>query len=236
MTAAGQFDTDSARSFLFAAVELSGAAYPRDRYAAFTREINKRFPIPAVIPFRTAAGRLTLALVHRQSSRSHPDRNVMGCVSLIREISPANPHRAHLGLLSQLALPERQHWLDRHGRPRNFDGLAGRFGPRGTRHTPHHPAAVCLVQQRKGAGDDDLFIKNQAAGPLADYDRAASDSWYCAVLPNLFLTTFAPHRGTRLPRRGAAGAARLFPLLLVGQIADPARLQTPVFRRPPALA
>ena len=36
------FDTGNARSFLFTAVELKGDGYARGRYAAFTREINKR--------------------------------------------------------------------------------------------------------------------------------------------------------------------------------------------------
>ena len=53
---AGGFDTGNAQSFLFAAVALRGDAYPRSRYAAFTRELNKRFQNPMVVLFRAGAG------------------------------------------------------------------------------------------------------------------------------------------------------------------------------------
>lgn len=44
--AAAAFDSGIAKSFLFAVVELRGASCPRSGYAAFTREINKRLPMP----------------------------------------------------------------------------------------------------------------------------------------------------------------------------------------------
>ena len=47
----------------------------------------------------------------------------MGKVSLIREIAPKNPHRAHLDILAELSLAECARWMDLHSKPRNFDGL-----------------------------------------------------------------------------------------------------------------
>ncbi len=125
---AGGFDTGNAQSFLFAAVALRGDAYPRSRYAAFTRELNKRFQNPMVVLFRagagaSGAGRVTLAFVHRRPNRNDPARDVLGNVALIREIDPANPHRAHRDILAELALPARLEWMDDHGAARNFDGL-----------------------------------------------------------------------------------------------------------------
>ena len=119
------FDVDgSAKSFLFTAVELSGDGYSRGRYAAFTREVNKRFPaIPAVVLFRTSSGRITLAFVHRRKNKRNPGRDVLGSVSLIREIRTDEPHRAHLDILADLSLENRLKWMDSHGKDHNFDGL-----------------------------------------------------------------------------------------------------------------
>ena len=118
------FSAGNASSFLFAAVDLNGDTYPRGRYVSFTREINKRFNrMPAAIVFRTADGRVTLAFVNRRPSKIRDDRQVLGSVSLIREINAANPHRAHLDILAELSLSERLKWMDDHGKAQNFDGL-----------------------------------------------------------------------------------------------------------------
>ena len=120
---ADAFSTGNAQSFLFIAVELRENAYPRGRYVEFTREINKRLAMPAVMLFRTAARRVTLAFVHRRPNKRDPQRDVLGTVSLIREIDAASPHRAHLDILDDLSLPKRLLWMDKHGKSHNFDGL-----------------------------------------------------------------------------------------------------------------
>ena len=118
------FSGGNVRSFLFTVVELDGESYPRGKYTQFTREVNKCFPaIPAVVLFRTATGLLTLAFVHVRPNKRNPDRDVLGRVSLIREINHAKPHRAHLDILAELSLEDRLHWMGRHGNQRNFDGL-----------------------------------------------------------------------------------------------------------------
>ena len=104
-------------------MELEHARYARGRYAAFTREINKRLRQPAVVLFRTAASLLTLAFVHRRPHKRDDNRDVLGSVSLVREIDPDSPHRAHLDVLQDLALAERLTWMETHGKPANFDGL-----------------------------------------------------------------------------------------------------------------
>ena len=119
----GDFDAGNARSFLFAAVELNGASYPRGQYATFTRELNKRFPMPTMVLFKTVTDHLTLSFVHRREHKRDPHRDVLGHVSLIREIDPKNPHRAHLDILQALSLENRLQWMTDHEKPRNFDGL-----------------------------------------------------------------------------------------------------------------
>ena len=121
--AAESFDAGQQQSFLFHAVELKEATYPRGQYARFTREINKRLTQPAVVLFRTADGRLTLSFVHRREHKRDPARDVLGRVSLVREIVPAGPHRAHVDILAALSLAECVEWMGAHGKARNFDGL-----------------------------------------------------------------------------------------------------------------
>ena len=112
------------RSFLFVSAELDEESYNRGHYASFTREINRRFPgIPAVVLFRTTSGKITLAFVHRRANKRDENRDVLGTVSLIREIDPVKTHRAHLDILRELSLVERLKWIDDHRDQRNFDGL-----------------------------------------------------------------------------------------------------------------
>ena len=261
---ASGFDTGNAQSFLFAAVELRGDAYPRGRYAAFTRELNKRFQNPMVVLFRagagaTGAGRVTLAFVHRRPNRNDPTRDALGNVALIREIDPANPHRAHRDILADLALPARLEWMDAHGAPRNFDGLlaawlaaldteelnrrfyrdlfawferardAARFPTDEAVTLDPEEHIIRLITRmlfvwflkEKGLVAGDLFVEHRAAQLLKDYDRAGGDSYYRAVLQNLFFATL----NTAIEQRGFSSAQqsthRVFSRYrYAGQIAD----------------
>ena len=230
------FDTGNARSFLFAAVELNGNSYPRGQYAAFTRELNKHIQLPTVALFRTADNRITLAFVHHRPNKRDATRDVLGSVSLIREIDPASPHRAHLDILSELSLPERLRWMDSHGKTHNFDGLldawldaldteelnrrfyrdlfawferavqSAKFPTGEAKTLPAEEHVIRLITRlmfvwfikEKGLVAEDLFIENRAAQLLKDYDPADGDSYYRAVLQNLFFATL----NTEIDQRG----------------------------------
>ena len=261
--AADGFDTGNARSFLFVAVELSGRDYPRGHYAAFTRELNKRFPAPTVALFRTADHRITLAFIHRRPNRHDPDRDVMGRVSLVREIDPANPHRAHLDLLAQLALPDRLRWIAGHGQPRNFDGLldawldaldtealnrrfyrelfawfqhavdTAQFPADPKRTLPAEEHVIRLITrllfvwfiQEKGLVSGQLFVENRVAALLKDYDRDHGDSYYRAILQNLFFATLNTEIGQRRFSSQTREDHRNFSVYRYrDEIADPDRL------------
>ena len=233
---AADFDTGNARSFLFAAVELNGSSYPRGQYAVFTRELNKHIRLPMVVLFRTADNRITLAFVHRRPNKHDPNRDVLGSVSLIREIDPESPHRAHLDILSELSLPERLRWMDSHGKTHNFDGLldawldaldteelnrrfyrdlfawferavkTAKFPADEAKTLPTEEHVIRLITRlmfvwfikEKGLVAGDLFIENRAAQLLRDYDREGGDSYYRAVLQNLFFATL----NTEIDQRG----------------------------------
>ena len=116
------FDKGNIKSFLFCAVELKDNTYARTKYAEFTREINKRLFAPTVILFRTG-NRLTVAFADRRPDKTDEDRDVLGQVTLIKDIRLNNPHRAHLDILSELSLEECADWMEANNKPKNFDGL-----------------------------------------------------------------------------------------------------------------
>ena len=105
------FDKGNIKSFLFCAVELKDNNYSRTKYAEFTREINKRLFAPTVILFR-AAKHLTVAFADRRPDKTDGDRDVLGQVTLIKDIRLNDPHRAHLDILSELSLEECAAWMD----------------------------------------------------------------------------------------------------------------------------
>ena len=229
--AAAAFDSGNAKSFIFVAVELNGESYSRSEYAAFAREINKRLPMPIAVLFRAAAGRLTLAFVHRRVNRRNPERDVLGSVSLLREIDPATPHRAHIDALAELSLTKRLQWMESRGKPLNFDGLLdawldtldtkelnrkfyrdlfawfkravneATFPAR----VPPEEHVIRLVTRllfvwfikEKRLIAEELFVENRIRRLLNGYDRDTGDSYYRAVLQNLFFATL----NTEIDRR-----------------------------------
>ena len=229
------FDTGNARSFLFVAVELKEGTYPRHTYVQITREINKRFSMPTVVLFRTARVLLTLAFVHRRAHKRDPQRDVLGNVALIREIKPADPHRAHVDILEGLSLAKRLAWMESHGKAHNFDGLLeawldaldteelnkrfyrelfdwftlaveeARFPTTEARTLDPEEHIIRLITRllfvwfikEKGLVAVDLFIKERIEPLLKSYNQETGDSYYRAVLQNLFFATLNTEIGRR---------------------------------------
>ena len=119
---ADAFDKANTNSFLFCAVELKDNTYSRTQYAEFTREINKRLLAPTVVLFRVA-NRLTVGFTDRRPHKTDEARDVLGQVTLIKDIRLNNPHRAHLDILSELSLEACATWMGANKKPKNFDGL-----------------------------------------------------------------------------------------------------------------
>ena len=230
------FDKGQQQSFMFFAVELKGVSYARGQYAQFTREINKRLSQPTVVLFSTADQRLTLSFVHRREHKRDQRRDVLGRVSLIREIDPADPHRAHLDILAELSLVACAEWMDIHNESHNFDGLLAawldkldtealnrrfyrdlfawfnrsvqeaQFPTDQARTLPAEEHVIRLItrllfvwfMKEKGLVASDLFVEGQVAGLLKNYDQEGGDSYYRAVLQNLFFATL----NTEIDKRG----------------------------------
>ncbi len=236
LESAGRFDTGSTKSFLFVAVELRGSAYSRTRYSQFAREMNQGLAMPAFVLFRECAGgHMALAFVDRRPHKRDGQREVLSRVSLIRDIDPSEPHRAHVDILSNLSLEARLGWMESRGKSRNFDGLRAavldaldtaelnkrfykklfawferaveeaRF-PADTNRTvdPEHHVIRLITRlmfiwfiKEKGLVSPELFVQDKVRKLLKDYDPHDGDSWYRAVLQNLFFATL----NTELDRR-----------------------------------
>ena len=223
----GEFDKGEARSFMFVAVALRDESYPRGAYVELTREINKRLIVPTVILFRTADHRFSVSFVHRRPHKLDQTRDVLGSVSLIREIDTSKPHRAHLDILRKLALSDRLSWMHAHQELYNFDGLLAawldaldteelnrsfyrqlfawferavkeaEFPTNQARTLRAEEHVIRLITRllfvwfikEKGLIAPELFIEAQIRSLLRDYDRENGDSYYRAVLQNLFFAT-----------------------------------------------
>ncbi len=91
-------------SYLFFAIELSEASYSRTALSQITREVNKVFQIPVMVLFKYGE-LLTLAIIDRQPHKRDEAKDVLRKVTHIKDIRFAQPHRAHLEILNDLALP-----------------------------------------------------------------------------------------------------------------------------------
>ena len=220
------FDKGNIKSFLFCAVELKDNRYSRTKYAEFTREINKRLFAPTVILFR-AGDHLTVAFADRRPDKIDGDRDVLGQVTLIKDIRLNNPHRAHLDILSELSLEECVQWMNDKKKPKNFDGLLAAWLAKldteelnkqfyrklfvwyeWAREEATFPTDEnCVIKpeehvirlitrllfiwfiKEKGLIAAELFNRTQIQDLLTEDDFNNGDSYYRAVLQNLFFAT-----------------------------------------------
>jgi len=92
-------------TYLFFALELAKAEYTRTALAQITRQINKVFPMPAMIVFKYGKN-LTLSVINRRLHKKDERKDVLEKVTLIKDISIQNPHRAHIEILFDLSFEE----------------------------------------------------------------------------------------------------------------------------------
>ena len=104
-----QVDQTIIETYLFFGIELAQPAYTRTALAQITREINKVFAMPVMLLFKHGA-HLTLAVINRRLHKQDEHKDVLEKVTLIKDISIVNPHRAHLDILCDLSLPELRPW------------------------------------------------------------------------------------------------------------------------------
>jgi len=105
------------QSYLFFAIELNGksavnGSYARGKLTAIARQINRAFPMPVMVLIQhPEQGRdvLSIAVINRRANKREQHKDVLGKVTIIRDISLADPHRGHLDILESFAVPNLKH-------------------------------------------------------------------------------------------------------------------------------
>ena len=98
-------DNTIIETYLFFAIELSEVDYTRTALAQITREVNKVFPMPVMVVFRHG-NNITLSIINRRLHKRDEQKDVLEKVTLIKDISIQNPHRAHIEILFDLSFEE----------------------------------------------------------------------------------------------------------------------------------
>ena len=91
-------------SYLFFAIELRSRDYPRGKLTTLTRQLNRAFPMPVMVLIKHQ-DLLSIAVINRRFSKRDINKDVLGKVAIIRDISLTNPHPGHLDILNSFALP-----------------------------------------------------------------------------------------------------------------------------------
>jgi adenine-specific DNA-methyltransferase len=112
------FDTNYLTSYIFLTISLINNQYNKTNLSQITREINRNSDIPVMILFRYGDS-LTLSIINRRPHKKDSTKDVLNKITLIKDIKINSPHRAHLEILHDLALPT----IINQFKPQNFDDL-----------------------------------------------------------------------------------------------------------------
>jgi type I restriction-modification system DNA methylase subunit len=98
-------DNTIIEAYLFFVIELSKEQYSRTELSLITREVNRLFPMPAMILFKHG-DTLTLSVINRRLHKRDESKDVLEKVTQIKDINIASPHRAHIEILFDLSFDE----------------------------------------------------------------------------------------------------------------------------------
>jgi type I restriction-modification system DNA methylase subunit len=100
----GKFEGANIESYLFFAIKLKKPRYTRTQLSAITRAINRLFSMPVMLLFRHG-DTITFSIIRRRIHKRDESKDVLQKVTLIKDISFADPLRAHIEILNDLSLP-----------------------------------------------------------------------------------------------------------------------------------
>ncbi|MDR4499644.1 MAG: Eco57I restriction-modification methylase domain-containing protein [Candidatus Scalindua sp.] len=100
-----QVDRTIIETYLFFVIELCEESYSRTALSQITREINKVFPMPAMVLLKHG-NTLTLSVINRRLHQRDEQKDVLEKVTHIKDISTEKPHRAHIEILFDLSFDE----------------------------------------------------------------------------------------------------------------------------------
>lgn len=95
------------RSYVFFAIQLDGNNYARGKLTDIARQINRVFPMPVMVLIKHKTDKqdvLSIAVINRRQHKRDASKDVLGKVTIIRDISLDDPHRGHLDILASFAL------------------------------------------------------------------------------------------------------------------------------------
>ena len=253
-----QVDNTIIESYVFFALRLRGNTYNRTQLSQITREINKLFPMPAMLLFQHGET-LTLSIINRRLGIRDQSRDVLEKVTLIKDINFSYPHRAHIDILYDLSLEPlnqihgvhnfvelHRAWattLDTEELNKKFYRelfnwfewavVEANFPTNENRTLTPEEHIIRLITRllfvwfikEKGLVADELFNETRIRDLLEDYDRDTGDSYYRAVLQNLFFATLNTEIGKRDFSQGGNPRHRNFSLYRYrDQITEPDEL------------
>lgn len=118
------------RSYLFFAIELTGEQhsthgnYARGKLTDIARQINRVFPMPVMVLIKHYSDNkpvLSISVINRREHKRESEKDVLGKVTIIRDISLTQPHRGHLDIIDSFTFEKLVHPLRQ---PiNNFDAL-----------------------------------------------------------------------------------------------------------------
>ena len=211
-------DNSIYQSYLFFALKLRGSSYSRTQLSQITREINKLTPMPAMVVFQHGE-LLTFAVIDRRLHMRDESKDVLEKVTLIKDINLGDPHRAHIDILFDLSHRQRQFsnfnalhgaWkeaLDTEALNRDFYKelfkwfewavSQAKFPTMETKTLSPQEHVIRLITRllfvwflkEKELIAEGLFEESDICDLLKDHDREDGDSYYRAVLQNLFFAT-----------------------------------------------
>jgi hypothetical protein len=98
-------DSTIIETYLFFSIGLSKPQYSRTELSLITREVNRLFPMPAMILFNHGNS-LTLSVINRRLHKKDDNKDVLEKVTQIKDIKFESPHRAHIDILFDLSFDE----------------------------------------------------------------------------------------------------------------------------------
>jgi len=92
-------------SYFIVAIELTKDNYTRTDLAEISRQVNKLHGLPTLILFKYN-NFLTISITYRRDNKKDSDKEVLGKVTLIKDIDIAEPKRSHIEILFDLSINE----------------------------------------------------------------------------------------------------------------------------------
>ncbi len=100
------------KSYVFFAIELIGDNYARGKLTDIARQINRVFPMPVMVLMKHKANKksvLSIAVINRRANKRDTSKDVLGKVTIIRDITFTETHRGHLDILDSFAKENLNH-------------------------------------------------------------------------------------------------------------------------------